>query len=224
MIDLVAKEMKRIMADRRVVLGSKICSISLDFWTDGSRRQCFGCIIADLQAYQYEMSNGLTLFMSNHTQARLMKRDDDIFVTGVGALADLEYPLNFERFEASKTSSNVSDWIQESTDAVGMKSEDINVLSADGASSAIGSIVNFEADTRNERAGDQEFEICAAHQNQRSASYASGTGDFVENANPELAAVLNKNHKTQVRHSTLEQCVLYALYHISVPTFIVFYR
>lgn len=198
LIDLAQKELSLILKERREVLGSKICSVSTDFWTDSSHRESFGCIIADLQAKKYELTNGLVLFMSDATRERLLKRDEDIFVTGEGELSDLKYVLNFEHFDNAKTAANISNWLKKSTDAVNMKSDDINVTSADGASNAIGSLVDFEVETHNDRSTNQEFSICFAHQNQQAACYASGTGDFAENLNATLSNVLDKNHKSQV--------------------------
>lgn len=202
LIDVAQKELKKIIDERRAVLGTKCCSISIDFWTCSHRKQCFGCIIVDLQANKYTMTNGESMFMSKGTFDRLSKRDGDLFIDHEGVLSDLEYPLNFEQFNDSKTSANVSLWVKESTDEVGIKSDDINVTTADGASNAIGSLVDFELLTRDERSDNQEFEICAAHQNQRSADFASGKGGFAENSNPELSACLNFSHKHQVRLSS----------------------
>ena len=41
------------------------------------------------------------------------------------------------------------------------------------------------------------FNICYAHQNERSGAYASGTGGFKEQPNTELGEVLVKNHTIQ---------------------------
>jgi hypothetical protein len=41
--------------------------------------------------------------------------------------------------------------------------------------------------------------VCMAHQVNRSAKYASGTGDFRFNQNPELGALLKKMHEINGR-------------------------
>lgn len=152
---------------------------------------------------KFVLADGQEVYISEDTRASLAKRNNYLFLTGEGTLSDLEYhPLNFEHFEDAKTSVNVNARVRKYTEQVGMKSNVIWLLTADGASNAsIGSIVDFKAATRNDRSTNQEFEICAAHQDQRSTAFsASGKGDFVENKYPELSALLDKNHKAQVRH------------------------
>ncbi|MDB4430486.1 hypothetical protein N9140_00850, partial [bacterium] len=72
----------------------------------------------------------------------------------------------------------------------------------DGGSNAIGSVQEYEVVTRcsnKGRSNNQDFNVCVAHQNQRSAGMASGTADFVVNDNEELGALLKKSHEIQER-------------------------
>jgi len=79
-----------------------------------------------------------------------------------------------------------------------LTNEDFGHLSADGGSNAIGSVREFEMKGREDgHVNNLDFNICAAHQNERSCDYASGIGGFVENQNEELGAILKKNHTTQ---------------------------
>ena len=78
-------------------------------------------------------------------------------------------------------------------------SSDINQMSADGASNAIGSILELEARGRVARSNDVELSICVAHQNERAGGYASGTQEYANPVNLELGEVLNKSHSIQVR-------------------------
>ena len=54
-------------------------------------------------------------------------------------------------------------------------------------------------------------EKCHAHQNNRAAKYASGTGGFVSNANLDLSRVLEKSHGilTRILRSTHQMKVLH---------------
>jgi hypothetical protein len=119
----------------------------------------------------------------------------------MATLDNLEYILNFERFDKPKTCANVSDWIFESFSEALLCSGDINQFSADGASNAIGSIAEYEALSRPTRPNDVQLSVCFAHQNERSGGYASGTIAFAEPANKELGDILEKSHSVQVRLS-----------------------
>ena len=92
----------------------------------------------------------------------------------------------------------VADWMEESSKEVGIKPSDFSNLSADGGSNAIGSRSEYEVVTRCDgRQNQVDFNICFAHQNERSGAYASGTGGFKEQPNTELGEVLLKNHTIQ---------------------------
>ena len=106
--------------------------------------------------------------------------------------------LNFEHFSKPKTIENVTAWMFDSLDQVGIKSGDINQLSADGASNAIGSVAEYESLSRTDRSNDVLITRCLAHQNERSAGYASGTLKFAQPKNEALGAILKKSHKIQV--------------------------
>jgi hypothetical protein len=78
-------------------------------------------------------------------------------------------------------------------------------LAADGASNAIGSIVEFESLSRPTRLNDVALSICIAHQNEQLGGYASGTIAFAEPAIDKLGSIIDKNHKIQVRMSCSSQ-------------------
>lgn len=73
---------------------------------------------------------------------------------GKPKLDNLEFVLNFEKFDKPKTNTNVSDWLFESFKAANVKHSDLNQLAADGASNAIGSVSEYESLSRTERAND----------------------------------------------------------------------
>lgn len=147
----------------------------------------------------YDMADGQSLFISNETMKGL---HDDLFNNKVPQVANLEIPLNFECFNQSKTVDVVAQWMDESIKESNLEASDFCQLVADGGSNAIGSVQEYEVLTRtseNGRSNSQEFNVCVAHQNQRSAARACGTGDFVQNENEELCAILKKSHEIQER-------------------------
>ena len=183
--------------ERRELLGGGFMSGNIDFWTDPHCKESFGVMVLDFLCSKYVMNDGLTLAMSQETKGKL---DEDIFETGTPILDSLEFPVNFERFPGSKTSTAVAEWMFESIAAAKIESDDFNQLAADGGSNAIGSIQEFEVVAREEgRSTSTDFVVCFSHQNERSAGYASGTAKFADEPNEELGAVLAKNHEVQVR-------------------------
>ena len=64
-----------------------------------------------------------TLFMSKETKDKL---DEGKFQTGTAILGNLRFPVNFERFLGSKTSSAVSDWMLESIAVVNIETDGFN--------------------------------------------------------------------------------------------------
>ncbi len=113
-------------------------------------------------------------------------------------LGDLEYVLSFEKFDKKKTLVNVSDWIFESFECAKLKHADVNQFTADGASNAIGSVSEYESLLQTARPNEMQFDVCYAHQNQRSGGYASGTLKFAQPVNALLGEILIKNHQIQV--------------------------
>ena len=186
-----------LFQERREELHSGYVSGSIDFWTDSHRKEQYGAFVVNLVGNRYRMENGSELFMSRQTRDNL---DRAIFVTGKPELAVLEFPLNFERFQKSKTIENVVEWMRESTAETKIRDSDFGFLSADGGSNAIGSIQEFEVVGRTEgRLNSMDFSVCASHQNERSGGYACGTIKFQENPNEDLGDILRKNHEIQVR-------------------------
>ena len=183
--------------DAREELGNGFTSGAIDFWTDPSRKEQFGAFVVNLVAESYPLEYGEALFMSRETRDKL---DPELFVTGnpIAELAVLEYPLNFEKFTKAKTIDNVVEWMQESLAEAKLLDSDFGHLSADGGSSAIGSVREFEMQGRQEgRVNSLNFNTCASHQNESACDYASGIGGFVENENKALGKILKKNHTTQ---------------------------
>jgi hypothetical protein len=122
-----------------------------------------------------------------------------LFIQTTPSLSNLDFAANFEHFPKPKTIDNIVEWLNETIKALHLKQSDLNQVTADGASNAIGSVAEFESRTRSERDNDIGVDTCIAHQNERAGGYASGTLDFAEPVNLELGAVLKKSHGLQVR-------------------------
>ncbi len=75
-------------------------------------------------------------------------------------LRDLEYVLNFEKFDKPKTLVNISDWIFESFECTKLKHADVNQFAADGASNAIGSVSEYESLLQTARPNEVHFDVC----------------------------------------------------------------
>jgi hypothetical protein len=67
--------------------------------------------------------------------------------------------------------------------------------------------INFWAMTDATKADSIRHYTCYAHQVNRAAKYALGTGDFVQNNNAELGKVIKKMHKINARVYRSETCL-----------------
>ena len=112
---------------------------------------------------------------------------------------DLEAVLSFEKFPDMKTSANIASWLRKGHLRGGLKPEYILCHATDGASNAVGSAMEFMAITSAARETDIRTYVCLVHQVNRSAKWASGTGDFRENQNLDLSNVLKKLHEINAR-------------------------
>jgi hypothetical protein len=113
--------------------------------------------------------------------------------------SDLEAVLSFEHFTDAKTSENIAEWLHTSHLRGGLKPDYILCHSTDGASNAVGSAVEYKAITEKMTESAIAHYVCFAHQVNRSAKFASGTGDFKENENETLSDVLRKMHEINGR-------------------------
>ena len=81
--------------------------------------------------------------------------------------------------------------MQDSVKAIELLMSDFNQFVSDGASNAIGSIAEFESQTREERSNDISVQRCVSHNNELSLGYASGLLDYTDRVNEELGDILN---------------------------------
>lgn len=194
--EAVVREFKRIVNDNFLLYGSNFVSTNSDFFSNSERRESFGCIVSNMLGQRYFFEDGRTLFMSDRSFRE---------ITGGQVLGiekdreDLEFILAFDQFTGLKTSKNIAEWLRKGHERAGIKPEMISSHSTDGASNAVGSALEFKAITEYLRETEIQHYTCFAHQVNRSAKFASGTGDFAVNQNPDLSLVLNKMHEINGR-------------------------
>jgi hypothetical protein len=117
----------------------------------------------------------------------------------VNPIGDLEVVLAFDQFPQSKTASNIAEWLTTAHFRGGLKPDYILCHATDGASNAVGSAMEFQAITDAVRQTHIRHYVCLAHQVNRSAKFASGTGGFKVNRNEVLSSVLQKTHNINGR-------------------------
>ena len=197
-MDLTMAEVDNIFDERREELHDAFASAAIDFWTDSHRKESYGALVVNVTANKYELSNGLSLFMSDKTkEATIELHGKDFFASQKPRLECAEFVLNFEKFDKPKTIDNVAQWMDDTFRATRIKSGDFSQMCADGGSNAIGSIAEYEVVSREDRSSTLDFTVCYTHQNERSGIWGSGTGDFKDQPNRELGSVLVKNHTLQ---------------------------
>lgn len=141
--------------------------------------------------------DGRKLFMSRKTYNELSKRSE--VVVPQESKSDLEVVLSFDHFPSSKTAVNIAAWLRSGHVRGGLRPEYIMSHSTDGASNAVASAEHFEAVTDAVRESSISHYTCLAHQVNRAAKFATGTGDFKSNENLELSEVIRKMHEINGR-------------------------
>jgi hypothetical protein len=142
------------------------------------------------------LQDGRRVYVSNRSYNDGAK---NLVVLEVSEKTDLETVIAFEKFADAKTGKNIADWLLACHLKAGLKSEYIMCHSTDGASNAVASSMEFQAMTNVVKESSIRHYTCFAHQVNRSAKFASGTGDFKNQANLELAKVLKKMHEINGR-------------------------
>lgn len=147
-------------------------------------------------ARRYTFKDNRSLFISSKTIKEL---GANMLAISNGELKDLEFVVNFQLFSEKKTGAAIGRWLVLSHEEKGIHPKFVGHHSTDGASNAVKSKEEYDWMTQLNRSTTMEHEKCHAHQNERSGRYASGTGDYVDNANEELSVVLRKCHKIMAR-------------------------
>jgi hypothetical protein len=135
--------------------------------------------------------DGRSIFVSKQT---LNEGASDLLASTIGDLDQCEAVISFKRFEGAHTGKGVGAWLEYEHKAKGLLPQYVGYHFTDGASNAVASVNEYEFLTEMNRDTPINHQKCLAHQTNRSAKYASGTGDFKECSNEELRDVLHKAH------------------------------
>jgi hAT family C-terminal dimerisation region len=190
------REYRRLIDDNVLWLGSNFASTNSDFYRNPERRESYGCIVATMAALRYTFNDGRKIFVSKQT---LNEGVSNLLSGPTGVLAQLETVNSFKRFDGSHTGKAVGTWLANEHEAKGLLPQYVGYHCTDGASNAVASVSEYVLMTEMNRSSTITHNKCLAHQTNRSAKYASGTGDFRENSNPRLSQVLGKAHEIIAR-------------------------
>lgn len=195
--DCIMREISLILSELYLKYTSSFVSSNSDFWWDPVRKTSFGAIVANFMAKQYHLNNGLCLFVSETT----LKRTDDkaVFRNLDGKTSRCGALLDFLNFSASHTGENIGNWLHISHERHGCKPDYIGSHVVDGAANAGKAVGLMELMTRESRSSKLAADKCTAHQTNRAAIKASGTGGYATNHNPSLGGALTKLHEAIVR-------------------------
>jgi hypothetical protein len=190
------REYARLIEDNVLWLGSSFAATNSDFYRNPERRESYGCIVANMSALRYQFEDGRKLFMSKQT---LNEGAAKLLVSNVGVLSQCETVIAFKRFEGSHTAAGVGRWLADEHQAKGLLPSYVCFHCTDGAANAVASVSEYELLTEMNRDAKVHHQKCLAHQANRAAKFASGTGDFKVCANKGLADVLTKMHTIVAR-------------------------
>lgn len=201
------REYRRLINDNVLWLGTNFASTNSDFYRNSERRESYGCIVATMAALRYNFKDGRKLFVSKQS---LNEGVSNLLNCGLGVLAQMETVNSFKRFDGGHTGKAIGKWLAEEHASKGLLPQYVGYHCTDGASNAVASACEYDMLTSINRSSIFTHYKCLAHQTNRSAKYASGMGDFKENANPRLSKVLEKAHTiiARVHRSTARLDVL----------------
>ena len=191
-----SKEYLRLIDDNVIWLGRDFAATNSDFYQNPERRESYGCIVANMPGMKYSFNGGQRLFVSQQTlnegaSVHLACRD--------GVLSQCESVIAFKHFGSRHTGKEVGKWLVDQHNAKGLLPMYVGYHCTDGASNAVASANEYEALTLINKDVPINHKTCLAHQANRSAKYASGTGGFSQNANEVLSEILNKTHSIVAR-------------------------
>jgi hypothetical protein len=186
------REYRRLIDDNILWLGSNFASTNSDFYRNPECRESYGCIVATMPSMCYNFKEGRKLFVSKQS---LNEGATKHLSCLMGTLSQLETVNSFKRFDGGHTGKAVGQWLVNEHSSKGLLPQYVGYHCTDGASNAVASANEYEALTEMNRSSSTTHNKCLAHQTNRSAKYASGTGDFKVNQNPRLSEVLNKAHR-----------------------------
>jgi hypothetical protein len=190
------REYKRLIDENVLWLGSSFASTNSDFYQCPERREAYGCIVANMCSKQYVFKDGRHLFVSQQT---IKEGAINKLAITKGTLKGMETVISFKKFDGAKTGIGIGNWMAAEHMSKGLLPAFVGYHSTDGASNAVASANHYALLAEMNTDSPIQHDKCMAHQNNRSAKYASGTGDFKHCSNPELRAVLMKTHNLIAR-------------------------
>jgi hypothetical protein len=185
------REFKRLIDDNICWLGSQFASSNSDFYQCPERKESYGCIVANMCAKKYHLKNGQHVFVSRQS---LNEGAEKMLAIPNCQLLGLEAVISFKKFDGAKTGEGIGQWMATEHVSKGLLPAYIGYHSTDGASNAVKSVDHYKLLTDMNRGSAVYHDKCMAHQNNRSAKFASGTGDFRVCSNVILRDVLMKAH------------------------------
>lgn len=144
-----------------------------------------------MSALRYTFKDGRKLFVSKKT---VNEGANALLSSSLGILQQCETVNSFKRFDSPHTGKAIGEWLVSEHEAKGLLPQYVVFHCTDGASNAVASANVYDLLTELNRETPIDHVKCLAHQTNRSAKFASGTGDFRDNANPRLSKLLLKCH------------------------------
>jgi hypothetical protein len=187
----IFREYRRLIDDNVLWLGTNFASTNSDFYRNSERRESYGCIVATMASLRYNFKNGRSLFVSKQT---INEGASNLLACRYGHLSQCETVNSFKRFDGAHTGKGIGSWLMKEHELKGLLPQYVGYHCTDGASNAVASVNEYEALTEINRDSVIRHDKCLAHQTNRSAKYASGTGDFKLCSNKTLSDVLSKAH------------------------------
>ena len=129
-----------------------------------------------MAARRYTFKDGRKIFVSKQT---LNEVAADFLAAPKGLLDQCETVNSFKRYESAHTGKAIGAWLASEHEAKGLLPQYIGYHCTDGASNAVASVNEYEILTEINHDTPINHQKCLAHQTNRSAKFASGTGDFV---------------------------------------------
>ena len=185
------REYQRLINDNIVWLGQGFAATNSDFYKNPERRESYGCIVANMPGFKYTFIGGQKLFVSRQTISEVA---EDMLAIKDGVLCQCETVNSFKRFDGAHTGAAVGRWLAKEHELKGLLPQYVAFHCTDGASNAVASKSEYDLLTEMNRSSPINHNKCLAHQANRSAKYASGTGDFQVCRNQVLCDILKKVH------------------------------
>ena len=198
------REYLRLIDDNIIWLGANFASTNSDFYKNPKRKESYGCAVATMASHRYDFKEGRKLFVSKQS---LNEGARTFLACPSGILDQLETVNSFRKFDGLHTGKGIGQWLADEHESCGLLPQYVGYHCTDGAANAVASANEYQLLTEMNTDSPFNHQKCLAHQANRSAKYASGTGEYVENSNPQLFEVLRKTHRLVARVHKSSACI-----------------